>query len=672
MAPLILPINIKCVALNFQELSDKNLLMLSDSYLEDSEETINAFKKMLGFPIEQLAIIHKCNANVLVFAYYQNLSDEYFRGRVLDVWDKLSRNGITDDLKYIKIFNNEEAINYLAECVVGIHSVVVGDTQVFAQIHDSLQNAFRMQNYNPTFKILAGWLNNILNEVKAKTALMKGNVSLERIAACIAAKEINKDEKLCILGLGKSGQLLTKIFSEELKYNLTVSDIDKTIVGNTQKTYSTNIVDFYDYQTISQSSGLILAITPNEETKKYCQKLAELLNENRGLKFLIDMGSPSILNWEECLNKKTFTIKDLSQESKKIVEGRLAEINKTREIINKLYNTFIGVLQKEINDINLKKQKTQTIFKLSQEQTRLFLIRNNAYKAIRKFLDSLDFIEINTPYIVGISTDPPRVDKGGTIDVAWPDGNGAFLRQSNQIYKQLVVASGLAKIFEIGPFWRHETNETFRHLQETIGIDVEYKNPNNLSDIFELAYSIINQTAKCLSEIPGVNINNIELPKFSDIPILNYADAIKKLNSKGYSISYGEDLGLMGEAKIGQIIKRETNSDIVIIQKYPDTIKKFYTKKIEDGLTETFDIIFSGWELVSGAIRETDRKKIERSMLLSGVDPGNYDFYLSALDGAEPHGGFGLGFDRLIAKLLNLEMVHDAVVFPRTYNKLIP
>lgn len=100
--------------------------------------------------------------------------------------------------------------------------------------------------------------------------------------------------------------------------------------------------------------------------------------------------------------------------------------------------------------------------------------------------------------------------------------------------------------------------------------------------------------------------------------------------------------------------------------------EKFYTKNKQGGLTETFDIILDGWELVSGAIRQTDGDKIKRSMLLSGINANDYDFYISIIDGSIEHGGFCMGFDRLIAKILGKEMIADAVPFPGTYNKLIP
>ncbi len=666
-----LPINIRCVSLNFQDLTEKKMSILSDAYLENSEEQINRFKKNLGFLVEQIAIVHKCNAIMLVFVYYQDLSDEYFRGRVLEVWDKFSRNGITKHLKYIKFFSNKTALIYLAECVLGLHSVVIGDTQVFSQIDDSIRKASQIQGNNPTFKVLVAWLSNVSREVKLKTMLLRGNTSLERIACSIVDSRINKKDKVCLLGLGKSGKLIAKILSEELKCDLMASDIDSEVLKEMAQRHPIKTIDFYDFSSISKASAIILAITPNPETTKYCQELIGHIKDPQ-LKVIIDMASPAILEWKKMFGDKAFTLEHLSSESKKVVENRLAEVNKAHEIINELYNSFLGVLQKEINEIKVKEQKSHVSPKLNKKQINLFKARNHACIAVRKYLSDLGFIEINTPYIVGISTDPPKVDKGSAINVLWPNGSSAFLRQSNQIYKQLVVASGLPKIFEIGPFWRLETEETFRHLQETIGIDVEYSNPKELSEIFGLAYSIISQVAKHLHDFGYINIHNLNLPDIDNVPILEYSEAIEKLNAKGCSISYGKDLGLIGEAKLGQIIKNETASDIIIVEHYPDTIKKFYTKKIANGLTETFDIIFSGWEIASGAIRETDRGNIEKSMQLSGVNVKDYDFYLSAIDGAVPHGGFCLGFDRLMAKLFNLEMVHDAVVFPRTYKRLIP
>jgi aspartyl/asparaginyl-tRNA synthetase len=236
----------------------------------------------------------------------------------------------------------------------------------------------------------------------------------------------------------------------------------------------------------------------------------------------------------------------------------------------------------------------------------------------------------------------------------------------------MIVASGLPRIYELGPFWRAETKQSFRHLQESIGLDVETANPESLKELYELAYAVIREVKNELGKVHGIGYDHLSLPDFSAVPIITYAEAIDILNTKGHATSFGEDLGLMGERSLGQIMKRSCGSDVCILTDYPDTIKKFYTKKKDGGTTETFDIILAGWELVSGAIRETNRSVIEKSMRLAGINSADYEFYLSIVDGAVPHGGFCLGFDRLIAKLLDLEIVSDAVVFPRTFEKLFP
>lgn len=144
------------------------------------------------------------------------------------------------------------------------------------------------------------------------------------------------------------------------------------------------------------------------------------------------------------------------------------------------------------------------------------------------------------------------------------------------------------------------------------------------------------------------------------------------LRENGYPVTRGDDFGLVSESKLGQIVKKKFNCDILVIKDYPDTIKKFYTKQKQGGLTETFDIIVDGWELVSGAVRETNGELIRKSMSLSDINIADYEFYISIVDGSIEHGGFCLGLDRLLAKILDKEMISDAVPFPRTYKKLIP
>lgn len=293
------------------------------------------------------------------------------------------------------------------------------------------------------------------------------------------------------------------------------------------------------------------------------------------------------------------------------------------------------------------------------------------FRYLRDYFSHNGYLEVITPFIVGISTDPPKVDKGGTFDVDWVNGARAFLRQSNQIYKQICVASGLEKIYEIGPFWRKESSESYRHLQESIGLDVEMQNPKSLQELYELACELIKKVNIHVVATYKLR-NNLVIPDVDKIPVFTYDEAVDLLRENGHPVTRGDDFGLVSEAKLGQLVKKKFNSDVLVIKDYPDTIKKFYTKQKREGLTETFDVIVGGWELVSGAIRQTDGDSVKESMRLSDINASDYDFYISIIDKAPEHGGFCLGLDRLLAKILNKEMISDAVPFPRTYKKLIP
>lgn len=668
---MMIPIKIICASLNFQRLDEHASSILSGAHLETDTKTILNFKKDVGFPLEQLAIIKKCNAVILVFCYYGDFSNDFVHGRILDTWDKFARVGISDFIKYIKFFEDNDAIKYLGECAIGLHSITVGDSQVMSQICDSLQSASNSQPENPTFSILISWLKNLTAEVELKTALFEGNTSVERIASEIISQKIKKDETISLIGYGRSGKLITKILNKELGYHVKIANRTTGVFSDIKKEKNIDIIDFSNYAELLNSDCVVLAVDSNKETEEYSKKLLQNFEKIKSKqKLFVDLTSPTL--FKKAGNKNIITINDISIEANKNLDKRINEVNKAREIVDKQSITVIKNLNREIGKIVFDKQKKEVVCKLENDKLEILKIRNDAYKSIRQYLDKLDFVEVNSPYIVGISTDPPKVDKGQTIDVFWQEGTKAFLRQSNQLYKQIIVVSGLPKIYEIGPFWRAEVSQSYRHLQESIGLDIELSQPKDLKELYRLAYSIILNVKKHIWN--KYNIENVDLifPNPDLVPVITYIEAVTMLNSRGYVLALGEDLGLMGEAKLGQIIKRDYNSDVFIVINYPDTIKKFYTRKIKNGNTETFDIIVSGWEVVSGALRETNREKIEKSMQLSKINPQEYAFYLSVIDNAIPHGGFCLGFDRLIAKLLDLEMITDAVAFPRTSQTLIP
>ncbi|MCA9363591.1 hypothetical protein KC851_04700 [Candidatus Kaiserbacteria bacterium] len=638
---------------------------LDNAKLDTSRESLERFRTQIGYNISSLGVITKCNAVIIVVSYQENLSAEFAKGRLIKTWDELSVGGISDFTRDIKIFTDIGSLKFLAECSLGIHSVTIGDSQVASQVREGLQNGLREEN--DVLGIIANWISFIVEESKLKTDIFLGNTSLERIACDILVKRISKNKQVLIVGYGKSGKLVSKILNKENEIPIKISN--RTPVSIKDEGFNEESVTFLDLDkinTTSDTGAVVIALNNTPETKKIIYELdylAKLENEDT---LIIDLSSPPFLSEQ----KNVINLKGLSKIASENEKLRKNEVSKVRDIVNNNVASLVKSLNNRIGELYLQEQKNQKLI-LGNSKLEIVKQRHELLFHIRKQLTTKDFIEVSTPYIVGISTDPPKVDDGGTIDVDWSKGSTAFLRQSNQIYKQVLVASGLNKIYEIGPFWRKETYDSYRHLQESVGLDIEIKNPKNLEELYKLSCEIICESASKLSKEFSLE-NKLELPQVDSIPVITYFEAINLLHSNGNYIKLGEDLGLVNESELGKIIKTNFKSDIFVIIDYPDTIKKFYTKEKAGGLTETFDVILGGWEIVSGAIRQTDGNKIRKSMLLSGINTKNYEFYLSVVDKADPHGGFCIGIDRLLAKILGLDMVHDAVPFPRTFNKLIP
>ncbi len=660
------PVEIVCASLNFHKLDTEALSMLKTASFSDAANIKEKFKRKLGFNVKQMAIIQKCNAVMIIFTHTENISEDYAHHCVLDTWSKLSNHGIVEFINKIQFFHNELAIRYIGETALGLHSVTLGDSQVFSQVNDAIKIESRQTKNEPIFTILSNWLQELAEEVKEKTILFSGNISIERIAVNQLVGRVNPGVNILVVGAGQSGSLITKILVEEYKYKVWITNRNQEKIEEiTSKKPKVNAIKIDDWDSLKNIQAVFWALEHNKETVALFSELETKFGDN--VPFLFDLSTPSMAkngDWT------ILDIQDFSKEAHKTKTERASAVNQTRQILDKNIIFFLTKMKTAIGKISVDNQKTCALSRLPASMLDTIKIRSEAFNAVRAYLLNDGFDEINTPYIVGVSTDPPKVDKGGAIEVLWPGGERAFLRQSNQLYKQMVIASGMKKIFEIGPFWRAETENSFRHLQETIGLDVEIANPKNLNTIIDLAYAVVCNSYQKLKDL---SLPVAELNLSADNPIIiSYKEAVEMLNTNGFAHQYGVDLGVVGEAKLGEIIKKKKGSDIFVINNYPTNIKKFYTKQKGLYLTETFDIIMCGWELVSGAIRENSRKKIEYSMKLSGINPADYSFYLSIIDDSVEHGGFGMGLDRLIAKFLDIEVIDNCVPFPRTFEKLIP
>ena len=298
----------------------------------------------------------------------------------------------------------------------------------------------------------------------------------------------------------------------------------------------------------------------------------------------------------------------------------------------------------------------------------IFKVRATLIKAAREFFEREGFLEVHTPKICGAGA-----EGGATVFSLDYFGNVAYLSQSPQLYKQMLVA-GLPKVYEVTPYFRAEKFDTPRHLNESWGIDAEMGFISGMEDVMKLlenliAYVVDYVLKECEEEMSLLSSN----PPKPRVPFkrIKYSEVIEMLKSKGLEIEWGEDLGTTEEAKLGEVM-RQRGHDFYFITEYPWEAKPFYIMRDGD-LSRSFDLDCRGMELASGGQREHRYDKLVENIKDKGLNPDDFKFYLEAFKhGMPPHGGFGLGVERLLIKLLGLSNIREVVLFPRDRRRLIP
>ncbi|ACL11237.1 aspartyl-tRNA synthetase [Desulfurococcus amylolyticus 1221n] len=300
----------------------------------------------------------------------------------------------------------------------------------------------------------------------------------------------------------------------------------------------------------------------------------------------------------------------------------------------------------------------------------IFIIRNSLLNAAREYFSKNGFIEVQTPKIVAAGA-----EGGATLFKIQYFENDAYLSQSPQLFKQMLMA-GFTRIYEITPYFRAEKYNTTRHLNESWGIDVEQGFINSVEDVLQTLENLITYIIEYVLknnkeelEILGATLKKPSSP----FKRLKFQEAVDILRSEGLEISEAEDLSDYAEKKLGEIMT-EKGYELYFIVGFPWASTGFYYMRDEDGVyTRKFDLDYRGLEIASGGQREHRYEKLLKALREKGLNPENFGFYLEAFKyGMPPHGGFGLGVERLLMRMLNLENVREAILFVRDRTRLVP
>ena len=301
-----------------------------------------------------------------------------------------------------------------------------------------------------------------------------------------------------------------------------------------------------------------------------------------------------------------------------------------------------------------------------------FKIQEGIVRGFRDFLYSQGFTEIHTPKIVA------RGAEGGSNVFRLDYFNKkAELAQSPQFYKQTMVGV-YDRVFEVAPVFRAEKHNTTRHLNEYMGLDFEMGYIGGFEDVMAMETGFLQYTM----ELPKneyqkeLAILEVILPDVSRIPSVRF-DKAKELASKKYNrkIRNPYDLEPEEELLIGQYFKEEYDSDFVFVTHYPSKKRPFYAMDdpSDSRFTLSFDLLFRGLEVTTGGQRIHDYKEILAKMEKRNMDPKDIASYLMIFKyGMPPHGGLGIGLERLTMKLLREQNVRETSLFPRDVNRLEP
>lgn len=303
----------------------------------------------------------------------------------------------------------------------------------------------------------------------------------------------------------------------------------------------------------------------------------------------------------------------------------------------------------------------------------IFRIRSSVFKAVRDFFHQEGFIEIHTPKIIATATE------GGTelFSMKYFEKD-AFLAQSPQLYKQIMMASGLDKVFEVAPIFRAEEHNTTRHLNEAWSVDAEIAFIEHEDEVMQVLERLVAYTIGYVKEHneKELKLLNFELEE-PRLPFrrITYTKALEILKDLGKDIPWGEDIDTEGEKILGQYIKETYDEDLYFLTQYPSEAKPFYIMRYDDRpeICRAFDLEYRGIEITSGGQREHRYEILKAQIAEKGLNPESFDFYLKAFRyGMPPHGGFGLGAERLTKQMLNLQNIREVILFPRDRKRLTP
>lgn len=389
----------------------------------------------------------------------------------------------------------------------------------------------------------------------------------------------------------------------------------------------------------------------------------------------------------QCVIKDKSLMNNLSLESVVEIQGRVKKSNVKAELARNDVEVEVSGLKilspaEELPmQVNEKAVKAELPTRLDWRSLSLrtpkshaiFKVQAKIIEGMQEYLNKHGFLQVFTPSLMGVAS-----ESGSEVFEVKYFGSKAYLRQDPQLHRQLTIAGGIEKIYDIGPSWRAEKSNTIKHLTEHRTCAVEMAFIESERDVMRVEEQVIifafeKMNKECKRELKLLDVE-LKIPK-APFPEINFPEIYEILSKMGKKIKVGEDLDAEGERLLWQYVqKKYPGTEFYFLNKFPFKIKPFYVY-CEEGekYARSTDLYYKGMEMSSGGQRENRYDKLiknvqERNMPLKSVEWFTKFFKY----GVPSHGGFALGIERITMMLLNLENIREAVLFARDHSRLTP
>jgi nondiscriminating aspartyl-tRNA synthetase len=309
------------------------------------------------------------------------------------------------------------------------------------------------------------------------------------------------------------------------------------------------------------------------------------------------------------------------------------------------------------------------------EANLIFRIQTTLEHAWRSYWVENDFIELHTPKLMASASE----SKAELFEVSYFEGK-AYLAQSPQFFKQMAQPAGFGKIFEVGPAFRADPSFTSRHATEFTSVDSEISWIDSHEDVMRLHEELLVAGFQAVKDKHGAEIEalfgvEVTVPA-TPFPRIPLAEAKRIVAERGYEVPrHDDDMDPEGERQIAAYAKETFGHEFVFLTDYASSIRPFYHMRHDDdpSITKSYDLIFNGVEISTGAQREHRVDVLVEQARGKGLDPEELDFYLDFFRyGVPPHGGFGMGLSRVLMLMLNLSNIRETTYLFRGPTRLLP